>query len=237
MFQIEEGSAGRGRTQAPAGGPLPSRDGTAIRRRHGMAGFSATAGRQEPSGFSTFPRENAVREGWYGSCSIHFRPLLKHLFQGGMTMPAIMEQTTNNSVTLGIYSMTFPTLAYSKESKEITVSVIVSPPADVGGPLRFQVPPITIVGPRPQDPLPTWTVSWNFVLDGLVTQDTFTINMLSIPDCLKLELSGTNQHRFTFLTHDVNLISFSYDIATKNPGDPKPHIEDPTIVVTPDPIT
>ncbi|HTG36331.1 MAG TPA: hypothetical protein VLB76_25715 [Thermoanaerobaculia bacterium] len=154
-------------------------------------------------------------------------------------MPAIMEQTTNNAVTAEIVSLTFPGLAYSKESNQIAVSVIVSSSSKDPLGLSCRVPPIAIVGPGPLDPLPTWTVSWNFVLDGIVTTDNFSIRMpliLPASSPVTLESGSPNQFLIRFLTHDVKLTSFNYDIVVTG-SNLKPHSEDPTIVVTPDPIT
>ena len=157
-------------------------------------------------------------------------------------MEVTVEQTALNTLLLAQNPMTFPILAYDKVNTEITIWVIVIPSADPLHPI-FQVPPIAIVGPLKGGPPPTWTLSWNFVSDGTLT-DLYDIQILdpvlgsssSFPVVSRPKVPGRfDQWEIEFITDNVTLSRLRYDIVARSSGVLQ-EVHDPTIVVTPDPI-
>jgi len=144
-------------------------------------------------------------------------------------MQAIMEQAAIDQATL-------PNAAYDKKDHMITATVLVSLAAP--NVRSFQTPPITLKGPQHGEPALTWTVQWSFGEDlTLAGASPVQYEILVLPtSTVQASSLGPDLWLFKIEPDTVtSLAAFSYDIIVSDPGIVR-QIDDPTIVVTPDPI-
>jgi hypothetical protein len=226
----------------------PSGGGTAA------PGRAAIVERQEPSGFITFSWETAVSGGsaWLLPYPISVAAVTpkKYFLQEGTTMLATVEQTTVDlPASPALDQATLPTLTYDMVNHQVAITVIVS--RLESGSLGFATPPIVIKRPRSGSKR-DWTLAWSFQPDYSLMGHGLPNFSIRVPAngatlpfgpspystgpsewIIPLDPMGPTE---PIEPNNLGLFAFGYDIVASDPIKVL-EIHDPTIVVTPDPIT
>lgn len=155
-------------------------------------------------------------------------------------MLATVEQTTADlPASLALDQAMLPTITYNMGNHSVNITVIVSRLESDS--LRFAAPPIVLKRPQAGITIP-WTLSWSFQPDSSlagVVLDTFSIQVPAKSTTIPFIAIPTGLSEWIIPIGPIDnpsLIAFGYDIVAST-STIVLEVHDPTIVVTPDPIT